>query len=144
MKQEFSTSWESSCQPRKQRKFRANAPFHIKHKFLSANLAKSLREKYGKRNIAVRKGDEVLVMRGSFAGKKAKIAAVNLRRVKVALEGMQRTKKDGSKVNVFFAPSKLQIQSLALEDKERIAALSRKGAGAKVSAEKPHVEKEKK
>jgi large subunit ribosomal protein L24 len=138
MRREFSTSWISSRQPRKQRKFRINAPFHIKHKFLSANLAKFLREKYGKRNIALRKGDEVLVMRGSFAGKKAKVASVNMQFLKVALEGMQRTKKDGSKVNVYFAPSALQIQSLVLEDKERIASLSRKGS---VKTEKPVAEK---
>jgi len=126
MKKEFSTSWISSSQVRKQRKFRFNAPLHIRHKFLSANLSEALREKYGKRALPLRKGDEVLVMRGNFKKRKAKISSVDLKNSKVALEGIQRTKKDGTKVNVFFSPSKLQIQTLILEDKERLSALNRK------------------
>jgi len=64
-------------------------------------------------------------MRGSFGGKKAKITSVNSKKIRVVLEGMQRTKKDGTKVNVYFHPSNLQIQSLSLDDKKRIAALER-------------------
>src|SRR3990172_367640 len=109
MKQEFSTSWLSSVQPRKQRKYIANAPLHIRHKFLSANLSKDLRKKYAKRNLPLRKGDEVLIMRGAFKKKKAKLTSVDLKNTRVVLEGIQRTKKDGSKVNVFFHPSILQI-----------------------------------
>ena len=131
MKQEFSTSWLSSTQPRKQRKFRINAPLHIKHKFLSANLSKELRKKYAKRNLPLRKGDEVLIMRGAFKKKKAKLTSVDLKNSRVVIEGMQRTKKDGSKVNVFFRPSILQIQTLNLEDKQRVAALNRKQSASK-------------
>ena len=126
MKQKFSTHWVSSTQPRKQRKFLANAPLHIKHKFLSANLSKDLRKKYAKRNLPLRKGDEVLIMRGAFKKKKAKLTSVDLKKTRVTLEGIQRTKKDGSKVNVFFHPSVLQIQVLNLDDKQRVAALNRK------------------
>ena len=79
MKKKFSTSWISSTQPRKQRKYRANAPLHTKHKFLSANLSKSLRQKYGKRSLPLRKGDEVLVMRGSFKKKRAKVVSISFR-----------------------------------------------------------------
>ncbi|MDP1695357.1 MAG: 50S ribosomal protein L24 [archaeon] len=126
MKSEFSTSWLASVQPRKQHKYTHNAPLHIRHTFLSANLSKELRKKYGKRNLPLRKGDEVLVMRGSSRKKKAKVVSINLKRTKVALEGIQRTKKEGSKVNIFFHPSVLQIQSLSLDDKKRLAALNRK------------------
>ena len=93
MKQKFSTKWVSSKQPRKQRKYKANAPLHLKHKFLSAHLSKTLRQKYGKRSFPLRKGDEVLVMRGTFKKKKAKIASIDLTRSRVALENIQRTKK---------------------------------------------------
>ena len=126
MKQEFSTSRLSSTQPRKQRKFRINAPLHIRHKFLSANLSKDLRKKYAKRNLPLRKGDEVLIMRGAFKKKKAKVTSVDLKNSRIVIEGMQRSKKDGSKVNVFFHPSVLQIQSLNLDDKQRVAILNRK------------------
>jgi large subunit ribosomal protein L24 len=128
MKSQFSTSWISSIQPRKQRKYLANAPLHIKHKFLSANLSKSLRDKYGKRNLPLRKGDEVLVMRGIFKKKKAKVTIVDLKNSLVVLENLQTTKKDGSKVNVYFKPSNLQIQELDLGDKERLASLQRKSS----------------
>ncbi|MBU1988833.1 MAG: 50S ribosomal protein L24 [Nanoarchaeota archaeon] len=125
MKSKFSTSWISSKQPRKQRKYKANAPLHTKHKFLSAQLSKELRKKHGKRNIPLRKGDEVLVMRGSFKKKKAKVATIDLKRTRIALENIQRTKKDGTKVNVYFHPSSLQIQTLNIDDKKRIAILDR-------------------
>jgi large subunit ribosomal protein L24 len=148
MKAKFSTSWTGSVQPRKQRKYRYNAPLHIKHKFLSANLSKSLREKYGKRSLPLRKGDEVLVMRGSSRKKRAKISSIDLTRSRVTLEGIQRTKKDGSKVNVYFSPSSLQVQTLNLEDTKRLASLGKKSAKPKEpakpeeSAKKPAKPKE--
>ena len=95
-----------------------------------------MRKKYGKRNLPLRKGDEVLVMRGSSRKKKAKVVSINLKRCIVALEGLQRTKKDGSKVNIFFHPSSLQVQSLNLDDKHRLAALNRKGNAAAKSEPK--------
>lgn len=136
MKQEFSTHWISSRQPRKQRKYVYNAPLHIRHKFLSANLSKELRKKYGKRSLPLRKGDEVLIMRGSFKKKKAKISSINLKKTYVVLEGIQRTKKDGSKVNIPFHPSVLQIQSLNLDDKQRLAILNRKSPSQAKEAKK--------
>ena len=133
MKQEFSTQWISSSQPRKQRKYLANAPLHLKHKFLSANLSKELRKKYAKRNLPLRKGDEVLIMRGAFKKKKAKVTSVDLKNTRIALEGIQRNKKDGSKVNVFFHPRALQILTLHLEDKQRLAILNRKSTTQEVN-----------
>lgn len=125
MKNQFSTSWVSSSQPRKQRKFIANAPLHIMHKFLSANLSKLLKEKYGKRNLPLRKGDEVLVMRGQFRKKKAKVVSLNLAKTRIVLEGLQHTKRDGTKVAAPLHPRAVQIQALVLEDKKRILALGR-------------------
>lgn len=143
MKAKFSTHWVASKKPRKQRKYKANAPFHIKHKFLNAQLSKSLREKYGKRSFPLRKGDDVLVMRGSFKKKKAKVISVNVKKTRVVLEGLQRTKKDGTKLNVYFHPSSLQIHSLTLDDKKRIAAISRSIANKIKSGEKNASEKTK-
>jgi large subunit ribosomal protein L24 len=125
MKSKFSTSWNSSKQPRKQRKYVANAPLHLKHKFLSANLSKDLRKKYSKRSLPLRKGDEVLIMRGSFKKKKIKVTEVDLMNSLVALENIQRTKRDGTKVNVFLHPSNLQIVTLVLDDKERLNSLNK-------------------
>jgi large subunit ribosomal protein L24 len=134
MKKEFSTSWISSRLPRKQRKYVHNAPLHTKHKFLSANLSKSLREKYGKRSLPLRKGDEVLIMRGAFKKKKAKISSVSLKNTLVYLENIQRAKKDGSKVNVAFHPSVLQIQIIGSDDSKRFKKNKEQNASKKTSA----------
>ena len=59
MSQQFSTTWNASKQPRKQRKYRYNAPLHTKQKFLQVHLSPELRKKYSLRNILVKKGDKV-------------------------------------------------------------------------------------
>ena len=97
MKKKFSTHWVSSSQTRKQRKYRANAPLHIRNKFVSANLSKELRKKLGTRNIAIRKGDTVKIMRGSFSTKTGKVNSVDLKRMRISIEGIQKKKKDGTK-----------------------------------------------
>ncbi|MEK6888716.1 MAG: 50S ribosomal protein L24 [Nanoarchaeota archaeon] len=131
MKSKFSTSWKSSIQPRKQHKFRHNAPLHTRHKFLSSHLSKLLRQKYGKRNLPLREGDEVLVMRGRFKKKQAKVISVNLKRSFVNIEGLQVSKRDGTKVSVPFNPRALQIISLNESDRQRLVALNRKSVEAK-------------
>jgi large subunit ribosomal protein L24 len=128
MKQKFSTHWIGSKQPRKQRKYRYNLPLHLRHKLMSANLTKDLRKKYGRRNVPVRKNDVVKVMRGKFKKKTGKVSIVNLKKLKVAIENLQVQKKDGTKVNVYFDPSNIQITELNVDDKERTKSLERKNA----------------
>jgi len=120
MKQKFSTSWKSSKQPRKQRKYLANAPLHLKRKVLGVNLSKELRKKYEKRNIIIKKGDTVKIMRGKFKGKKGKVIKVKIKNPLVNVEGIQIKKRDGSKANVKLQASNLQIIELNLEDKKRL------------------------
>lgn len=120
MKQKFSTKWKASRQPRKQRKYSANAPLHIKRKFMSVNLSKELRKKHEKRNIPLRKGDVVKIKKGKFKGKQGKVLEVKLKRQKIIVEGIQVKKMDGSKVNVKLRPANLQIIELNLEDKKRL------------------------
>ena len=119
MKKKFSISWLGSSQVRKQRKYRANAPLHLRHKLVSSNLSKDLRKKVGKRSLAVRKGDNVKVLRGTFKRKTGKVASVDLKRLRITIEGLQRQKKDGTKINVYFNPSKIQILEL-VEDRFRM------------------------
>lgn len=126
MKRKFTKSWKSSKQPRKQRKYQLNAPLNIKHRFLSAMLSKQLKEKYPMRNIPVRKGDIVKVLRGQFKKKSGKITKIFLKKTKVNVEGMDLIKKDGSKVPYLIHPSNLMITELNLEDKKRQKALTKK------------------
>lgn len=115
----FTTAWLASKRPNKQRKYRYNAPLHRKHTFLNAHLSKQLRTQYSKRSLPLRKGDEVLVMRGSFATKQAKVHTVLLTKSRVYLEGIQRNKKDGSKYFVPFNPRALLIVKCVDTDKKR-------------------------
>jgi large subunit ribosomal protein L24 len=125
MKSKFSTSWNSSVQPRKQRKYRYNAPLHLRRRFLNANLSKELRKKHGIRSLSLRKGDEVIVKRGSFAKKKGKILELDIQKGRVTIEGMNRKKIDGTKVNVYLNPSNTQIQVLNLDDSRRIKGIKK-------------------
>lgn len=81
-------------------------------------------------------------MRGSFKKKRAKVVSVSSKDLKVTLENIQRTKKDGTKISVNFSPSVLQIQDLILEDKERIKALNRGKKGSETKPENKEEEKE--
>ncbi len=126
MKKMFSTKWKSSSKPRKQVKYRKNAPLHTKHKLFSAHLNKDLKQKYGRRSFPLKKEDEVKIMRGKFKGKTGKIIDINTLKMKVFVQDIQRSKVDGSKVNVPLDPSNLLITKLDLEDKKRMGAITKK------------------
>jgi len=126
MKSIFSKSWISSKQPRKQRKYRYNAPEHIKRKFVSVNLSKELREKYAKRNFPLVKGDKVKIMRGQFKGKIGETERIDMKNLKIIIQGIENIKKDGTKVSYPIDPSNLMITDLKLDDKKRKASLERK------------------
>ena len=125
MKKNFSTSWKGSKQARKQRKYAAEAPSHIRQKMLASHLSKELRVKYGRRAFALRKGDTVKIMNGEFKKKTGKVTDVNLMKMKVIIEGIQISKKDGSKVNIYFPASNLMITELNLDDKERLNSIKK-------------------
>ena len=123
----FSLSWKSSTSPKKQRKFKANAPLHIRHKLVSAHLTKELRLKYKKRSLPVRKGDKVKIMAGKFRGVIGDVERVELMRYRIFVKGAEVQKKEGApKIPRPIHPSKLQIVSLNLDDKRRIMAIERK------------------
>ena len=119
MKKIFSKHWKSSKQPRKQRKYLAKAPLHIKRRQLSVNLSKELRENQKKRNVELRKGDKVKIMRGKYKGKTGKVNEIKTKRLKIYIDGIQVKKLDGSKTNVPIRPSNLQIIELNKGDKKR-------------------------
>lgn len=119
MKKKFSLKWKASKQPRKQRKYRINAPLHIKHKFLGAHLSKELRDKYKKRAVLIRKEDKVKILRGQFKGTSSKVERVDNKKGKVYLENISITKKDGSKSSYPIDPSNVIIIELNLNDKLR-------------------------
>ncbi len=120
MKSKFSKTWNRSKQPRKQRKFIANAPSHIKHKLLGAPLDKPLREKLKRKTIELRKNDEVKIMKGKYTKKQGKILKVDTKNTRVQIDGITIPKKDGEKSPVWFHPSNLKIIKLDDSDRKRL------------------------
>jgi large subunit ribosomal protein L24 len=123
MKQSFVKSWVSSKQPRKQRKYRYNAPLHVLKKFVSVNLSKELRTKYNTRSVQIRKGDKIKVLRGQYSGKIGKITRVSLKYSLVYVSGIELLRKDGTKNLIPLQPSNLQIIELDISDKLRFKKL---------------------
>ncbi|NQU98363.1 50S ribosomal protein L24 [Candidatus Woesearchaeota archaeon] len=123
MKSTFSKTWVRSKQPRKQRKYVAKAPLHIKGKLLGVHLSKELKKKHGKRSIRLRVGDKVKLLRGSHKGEEQKVERINIKNQKVYLEKIEFTKKDGSKSTRPFHPSNMVITSLNTDDKKRMQKL---------------------
>ena len=126
VKNSFSTTWKKSTQPRKQRKYRYNAPLHVKQKIMHVHLSPELRKKYGFRNVQIKKGDKVKVLRGKFAKKEGKVEKVTLKQEKVYVTGIEIIKKEGSKLPVPLIHSNLMIIDLDLSDKKRKAKLENK------------------
>jgi len=122
----FFNKWKSSSKPKKQRKYRDNAPLHIKGNFLNAHLSVALKKKHGKRAIRVIKGDKVKLMKGQFKDKSGKIEKVMTKLGKVYIEGIEMQKKDGTKTKYPISPNNIMITELNLNDKKRQEKLKRK------------------
>lgn len=122
----WSRSWKSSKKAKKQRKYRYNAPLHIKKKFVGSHLSKELRERYKTRSMSIVKGDKVKVVRGQFKGHTGKVEEVNIRKCKIFIAGIEIQKKDGSKTSCPINPSNVSIIELNLEDKKRNQIIERR------------------
>ncbi len=108
-----------SHQPKKQRKMIYDAPKHRRQKMMKSHLSVSLYEKYGMRNLVVRKGDVVRVMRGKFRGHEGKVVEVNLKNMKIAIEGVTIRRTDNKSVQYWMDPSNVEIVKLDLSDPKR-------------------------
>ncbi len=108
-----------STQPRKQRKWRANAPLHRRRKMMGARLDDNLQEKYKKRSMPVRKGDMVKIMKGEFKGTSGEITKVDPMSYKIYISGITIKKANGRDVERAISPSNVLITELFMDDKER-------------------------
>lgn len=87
---------------------------------MSVHLSKQLRERYKRRNLPVRKGDTVKVLRGSFKNKSGVVDRVDLKKMIIHVADIAVTRKDGTKVAAPLQPSNLMILQLVAEDKLRM------------------------
>jgi large subunit ribosomal protein L24 len=116
-----------SKKPSKSRVAFYKADLHTRHKFLSAHLSRELIQKWKKRSLPVRMGDEVKVMTGEFKGTSGKISEINMKRLKIYIDNIKRKKSSGEEVHVPINPSNLLITNPVMEDKERLKVINRKG-----------------
>ncbi|MHA1910153.1 MAG: 50S ribosomal protein L24 [Candidatus Kariarchaeaceae archaeon] len=130
-----------STKPKKQRKRHFNAPLHVRHKKMATLLERSLREKYGFRNIPINVNDTVLIVRGQYKGITGRILRVNRTKYKVHVEGAVRNKVDGSQLPYPISPSNLIITKLYEKDRKRVEIINRKSKG-RIILDMPELEEE--
>ena len=114
-----------SRQGRKQRLVVSKAKLHVRQNLMHSPLNKTLRSKYSRRAVQVRKGDTVRVMRGQFKKKEGKVERVDLKRGKIYVVGVEITKQDASKVLYPLHPSNVRIELLDVADAKRKVMLAR-------------------
>ncbi|KMT17474.1 hypothetical protein BVRB_2g037570 [Beta vulgaris subsp. vulgaris] len=95
---------------------------------MSAPLSVNLRDKHNVRSLPVKKDDEVLVVRGTYAGREGKIVQCYRKKWVIYIDRVTRNKINGSTVPVGIHPSKVVLTKLKL-DKDRLVLLERKAVG---------------
>jgi len=122
----------TSTKAGKQRKARAEAPLHRKHRMVSAHLDATLIREYNVRSLPVRKGDTVKIIRGTkdIKATEAKVASVDLRNCKVVIEGITIAKADDTQKRRPVDPSDVVITKLDLSDPWRRRKLDSLKGGA--------------
>ena len=114
----------TSRKPKKQRKARYTAPWHRRHKQLTAKLAPELVDKHGIKRIPVHKGDTVLITRGAFRDSEGDVLEIDMKHLKLSIENITLEKVDGSAVPFPIRPENVMITKLNI-DKTRQAIIDR-------------------
>jgi large subunit ribosomal protein L24 len=114
-----------SSKPRQQRKFRYNAPMHLRQHFLHVHVDKALRAKLklNKRTVQIAKGDTVKIMAGSKRGNTGKVTGVSLRKGSITIDSLVRKNARGKELQVPIRISNVYVTDLNLTDKRRAAKL---------------------
>lgn len=115
-----------TVQPRKQRRILFNLPLHLRWRLLTATLSPNLREELGIKRLPIRKNDIVKIVRGDWKGYEGKVMRVDLKRVKIFVEGVTLKKADGTEVFYSIHPSKVMIIKLGDVDDVRRKIIERK------------------
>lgn len=95
----------------------------VRSRQVSANLSKSLREKYNRRSVRVVEGDSVTIKRGEYIDVSGKIEDVFTKSGRVAISGIKKEKANGDKFDVPIHASNLVVTGLHLGDPRRNAKI---------------------
>ena len=112
-----------SSSRRKCRKALLSAPSGDRRKIMSCRLSKELRAKHQIRNIPIRVGDEVKILKGKAKNKSGKVIQVYRKRWCIHVEKISRDKQNGQSVQIPIKPSYCVVEKLHLDQgrKNRIA-----------------------
>ena len=103
-----------------------NAPNHKRRKFISAPLSPSLRAEHGTRSMSVIVDDTVSITKGDRKLSEGRVLRVNVADKKIYIEGVTRTRMDGSTVQIPVRAENVMITRLNLNDQRRREILERK------------------
>jgi len=116
-----------SSSRRKARKAYFTAPSSVRRKLMSSHLSKELKEKHGVRAMPIRRGDEVIVVRGQNKTHSGKVLAVYRKKYCIHIERYTKEKSNGQTVPVPVHPSNVFITKLKMNE-DRKNLLERKAA----------------
>ena len=102
---------------------------------MASNLSEELQKKYNVKSMPIRKGDEVVIKRGTHAKSEGKVTQVYRKKFVIHVERVTREKANGATVNIGVHPSKVQITKLHL-DPDRKSLLERKSRSSAAAASK--------
>jgi large subunit ribosomal protein L24 len=109
-----------SSHPGKQRKYRYQAPLHVKSKFLRAPVNDEVTKEFGVKTLRVIEGDTVRVLRGDHAGTEGKVREVHVKNESVTVDGVSEVKADGKEVPRKVHASNLLLIKLNTDDERRL------------------------
>ena len=116
-----------ASKPSTVRKRQFSAPAHERRKFLSAPLSPNLKSQYGTRTLPLIEEDTVSITKGDRKLTEGKVLRVNTKEGKLYVEGVTRTRLDGSTVQIPVRAENVMITKLKLDDDWRKRVLERKG-----------------
>jgi ribosomal protein uL24 len=103
-----------------------NANNQLKRRFISAPLSPSLRAEHGTRSMPVIMDDTVTITRGDRKLSEGRVLRIDVKDCRLYVEGVTRTRMDGSTVQIPIKPANVMITRLNLNDKWRRKMLERK------------------
>ncbi len=119
-----------ATKPSTSRKLRYTAPIHQKRKFISAPLSPNLRAEHGTRSMPVIVDDTVSITKGDRKLSEGRVLRVDNSNSRIYIEGVTRTRMDGSTVQIPIKAENVMITRLNLNDQWRRRILERKSFSA--------------
>jgi large subunit ribosomal protein L24 len=112
--------------PSNSRKKRYLASNQMKRKFISAPLSPSLRAEHGTRSMPVIVDDTVSITKGDRKLSEGRVLRVDPSKSRISIEGVTRSRQDGSTVQIPIRAENLILTRLNLNDQWRRRLLERK------------------